>query len=70
MIIMIAANKMKPTAAPLVSRVARRAADDPYASLDIYRSLLCCAASDDRRPLRTTNGTIAPVRINSITLLG
>jgi hypothetical protein len=34
MIIMIAANKMKPTAHPLVSRLARDP-DDEYASLDI-----------------------------------
>jgi hypothetical protein len=32
MIIMIAANMMNPTAQPLVSRSARRAADDEYAS--------------------------------------
>jgi hypothetical protein len=70
MIIMIAANRMKPTAHPLVSRLARRAADDSYASLDIYRSLLCCAASGDRRPLRTTDRTIPPARAASITLLG
>jgi hypothetical protein len=35
MIIMIAANRMRPTAHPLVSRLARRASDDPYASLEI-----------------------------------
>jgi hypothetical protein len=35
MIIMTAANKMNPTAAPLVSPWARRARDDEYASLVI-----------------------------------
>ena len=37
MIIMIAANRMKPTAHPLVSRAARDPADE-YASLVIYSS--------------------------------
>jgi hypothetical protein len=67
MIIMIAANKMNPTAQPVVSppRAARE-----YASLVILQFLLCSAAGHAGGPLRTTERTIAPVQDASITLLG
>src|SRR5512132_3815746 len=64
MIIMMAANKINPTAPPLDSSPLR-AADDEYASSVISRSLLCCpaghlrpAAADDRLhpPTRTRQG--------------
>ena len=59
MIIMIAANRMKPTAVPLVSRAARDPADE-YASLVIYTFLLGSAAGHAGGPQRTTERTIAP----------
>ena len=69
MIIMIAANRMKPTAHPLVSRAARDP-DDEYVSLDICSFLLGSAAGHVGGPQRTTERTIAPGRGGGITLLG
>jgi hypothetical protein len=61
---------MNPTAVPLVSRSARRAPDDAYASSVICRSLLLRAASPVGQPLRTTERTIAPGQQAGITHLG
>jgi hypothetical protein len=62
MIIMIAANRMNPTAVPLAACRSARAADDEYASSVMCRSLLCCAAGRSAGRNRTTERTVAPGR--------
>jgi hypothetical protein len=68
MIIMIAANKMNPTAAPLGSS-ARRADRYPASSV-ICRFLLWSAADHTGGPQRTIGRTIAPDPVAGITLYG
>jgi hypothetical protein len=68
MIIMMAANKMNPTAHPLVSS-ARRADRYPESSV-MSRSLLGSAAGHSGGPQWTTDRTIAPGQGVSITSFG
>jgi hypothetical protein len=68
MIIMIAANKMNPTAAPLGSSVRR--ADRYPASSVICPILLWSAAGHTGGPQRTTERTIAPGPVAGITQYG
>jgi hypothetical protein len=69
MIIMIAANKMNPTAHPGVSRAVRDA-DDGYASSVMCRSLLWSAAGHLGGPLRTIDGPSHQARPAGITRFG